>query len=423
MNQPSEYQVAVDLGSSVVTTVVGSADDYGQLHVYGVGRAPSNGITNGQVTNVSRTAASIRQSLDQAEASSGRAITQVGFCVTGTHFASVNNRGAVALPSAEEPITWDDMLRAEESGKAVTIRPGTELVHAIPRYFIVDADRRCDDPRGQHGRRLDVETHIVTGSTSAIQNAAACVAKAGVQISLVAAKPVVGAVRAIHDDDRQLGALVLGLDAGTTSINAFEDGAISHTSVIGIGTLDIAHDLAYGLGCSVDHALRLMRAHGMAHPLLVPRAAEPIQLPGFADGVQQVTLTKIAEFIYPRLSEIITMVQDQVTEHQLQYAATCGIVVTGVGATLQGVERVIERAFETQGARVGSVGPLSGLSDQLSGPDAIAAVGMLEWLVQGAAQSAAAARQSRRNEPAQPSLIGSLAAGVSSIARVFSPHA
>ena len=422
MSQPSQYQVAVDLGSSVVTTVVGSTDDYGRLHVHGVGRAPSKGIDRGQVTNVTRAAASIRQSLDQAEASSGRAITEVGLCVTGPHFKSQNNRGAFELRSTEEPITWDDMRRAEELAKSVTIDPGTELVHAIPRYFIVDLERRCDDPRGQHGRRLDVETHIVTGKMSANDDAASCVKMAGVQVKLIAAKPVVGAVRAVHDDDRRLGALVLGLDAGTTSINAFEDGAISHTSVIGMGTLDIAHDLAIGLGCRVDHALELMREYGRAHPLLVPRGAEPIQLRDFADGVQQVTLTQMTEYIFPRLNEIITLVLKQVEEHQLQYAASCGIVLTGVGATLQGVEQVISRSFRAP-ARIGSVGPLSGLSDQLSGPEAIAAVGMLEWLVQGAAQSAAADGQSRRNESAKPSLIGSLAAAVSSIARVFSPHA
>ena len=229
--------VAIDLGSSVITTVVGERNDHGQLHILGVGQSPSAGIEAGQISHVSRAADAIRHSLDQAEASSARQILSVGVAVSGAHLQSMNNRGAVALPSFGEPIRDSDLIRAIDSGRAVTINTSSTLLHAIPRYYVVDSERRSFDPRGQHGQRLDVSMHLVTASQSAIQNAAHCVQNAGVDVELIAAKPVVAAERAVRSDEKEFGALVIGLDAGTTTLTAFEDGAISHTSAIQIGTL------------------------------------------------------------------------------------------------------------------------------------------------------------------------------------------
>ena len=419
MPQHPQYQVALDLGSSVITTVVGGVDEYGGLHIYGVGRSPSAGIIAGEVTNVSRAAAAIRQSLDQAEAASGAQINQVGFSITGTHFESRNNRGAVAL-SIEDPINWEDMMRAEESGKAVTITPGSELIHAIPRHFVVDAERRCDDPRGQHGHRLDVDTHIVTGGSTAIRHAAACVANAGVKITLAAAKPVVGAVRAIRDEERRMGALVIGFDAGTTSVTAFEDGAISHTSVLKTGMLNVVSDLAKGLGCSADTATEIMSAHGFAHPLVAAEHEEAVALPSFSGGMKQVTRTEIAGYVYPRLNEMLTMVGQRVTEQQLHNAASGGIILTGGGAELRGVDQVIAKAFNVP-VRIGGVGQLSGLSDQLDRPDAIGAVGMLAWLLDVSAQAHQPRRAAQRSS--ESSLLAAASSAISSFSRVFGTSA
>ncbi len=421
MPPPHNHRVAVDLGSSVITTVVAEQDEFGRIHVHGVGQAPAVGIEAGQITNVTRAAAAIRQSLDQAEAASGREIREVGIALSGAHLQSLNNRGAVALPTYGEPITWEDMERAVASGKAVSISPAETMLHAIPRYYIVDAERRCEDPRGQHGQRLDVEIHIVTASASAMQNAWHCVQSAGVGISWTAAKPVVASRRAIRDDERELGAVVIGLDAGTTSISAFEGGALSHTAVLPIGSAHIVRDLAIGLGCSTDDAADIMRQYGHAHPLLAAADGPEIELLGFSHAPRCTTPAEIAAFIYPRLSEIISMVGEHVTAHQLQHALSCGIVLTGRGAALQGVERVLGRAFQAP-ARVASTGQLAGLSDRLDHPEALGAVGLLQWMIDLSDDHASAQAAAPRSAEGG-SMFTSLTAGVASIARVFSPHA
>ena len=420
--------VAIDLGSSVITTVVGERNDHGQLHILGVGQSPSAGIEAGQISHVSRAADAIRHSLDQAEASSARQILSVGVAVSGAHLQSTNNRGAVALPSFGEPIRDSDLIRAIDSGRAVTINASSTLLHAIPRYYVVDSERRSFDPRGQHGQRLDVSMHLVTASQSAIQNAAHCVQNAGVDVELIAAKPVVAAERAVRSDEKEFGALVIGLDAGTTTLTAFEDGAISHTSAIQIGTSHIARDLSIGLHCGADEARRIMQAHGQAIPQLIREDAADIELRGFspaAGDAQTVAPTFVAEIIYARVCEIITMISNRVTEQQLRQAVAGGIILTGSGAMLGGIDLLFSKALESP-ARVADPGELFGLTDKLSRPDALGAGGMLDWMLDSgdAMQTTQAGGTGglRRQSESAGSMLASLASGVSSLARVFSPN-
>lgn len=425
MPPTSTASVAIDLGSSVVTTVVGGRNDHGQLHILGVGQSPSAGIEAGQISHVSRAAAAIRQSLDQAEASSGRQILSVGVAVSGAHLHSMNNRGAVALPSFGEPIRDSDLIRAIDSGRAVTLNASSTLLHAIPRYYVVDSDRRSFDPRGQHGQRLDVSMHLVTASQSAIQNAAHCVQNAGIDVELIAAKPVVAAERAVRGDEKEFGVLVVGLDAGTTTLTAFEEGAISHTSAIQIGTAHITRDLSIGLHCSSEEAMRIMHLHGQAIPQLVPDESDEIELRGFspvAGESQSVSPRFVAEIINARVSEIISMLTARITEHQLQQAVAGGIVLTGSGAMLGGIDLLFSKAMESP-ARVANGGDLYGLTDKLSRPDAMGAVGMLDWMLDSS--DVVQANQTttlRRQAAATGSMFSSIASGVAGLARVFSPN-
>ena len=417
--------VAIDLGSSFITTVVGERHERGQLHILGVGRAPSVGIEAGQITHISRASDAIRQSLDQAEASSARRILSVGIALSGAHLQSANNRGAIALPSLGEPIRDSDLIRAIDSGRAVTLNTANTLLHAIPRYYVVDSERRSFDPRGQHGQRLDVSMHLVTASQSAIQNAAHCVQKAGVDVELIAAKPVVAAERAVRSEEKEFGALVIGLNAGTTTLTAFEDGAISHTSALPIGASHIARDLSIGLHCSNEEARLILQSHGQAIPQLVPGNAPDIELRGFSPAAANgpsVTPTFVAEIIYARVCEIITMISKCATEQQLQAAVAGGIILTGSGAMLGGIDLLFGKAMEAP-ARIGDSGELYGLSEKLNRPDALGAVGMLDWMLDsGDAMRVNRLDDSRRAADGPGSMFSSLASGVSSLARVFSPN-
>jgi cell division protein FtsA len=425
MPPTSNASVAIDLGSSVITTVVGGRNDHGQLHILGIGQTPSAGIEAGQISHVSRAAGAIRQSIDQAEASSARQILSVGIAVSGSHLQSMNNRGAVALPSFGEPIRDADLIRAIDSGRAVTINATSTLLHAIPRYYVVDTERRSFDPRGQHGQRLDVSMHLVTASQSAIQNAVHCVQNAGVDVELIAAKPVVAAERAVRSDEKEFGALAIGLDAGTTTLTAFEDGAISHTSAIQIGTSHIARDLSIGLHCSNEEARRVMHVHGHAIPQFVQENAAEIELHGFspiASDAQSVHPSFIAEIIHARVCEVISMLANRITEHQLQHALAGGIVLTGTGAMLGGIDLLFTKALESP-ARIADAGGLFGLTDKLNRPDGLGAIGMLDWMLDsGDVMQPNQTGALRRHAAGTGSMFSSLASGFAGLARVFSPN-
>ena len=429
MTPTNTAAVAIDLGSSVITTVIGERREHGELHILGVGQAPSAGVEAGQISHVSRAAAAIRHSLDQAEASSGRQILSAGVAISGPHLQSINNRGAVALPPYGEPIRDHDLQRAIDSAKAVQIDPTHRMLHALPRFYVIDSELRSFDPRGQHGNRLDVSMHFVSGSNGAIKNAGNCIEEAGIEVELLAAKPVVASERAVSAEEKEYGALVIGLDAGTTTLTAYEDGAIAHTSTIAIGTAHIARDISVGLHCGGDEARRVMQTHGVAVPQLIAPDAPHIELQRFAQNagsengaaLQPASPAFVADIIHARVCEVISRIQDRITDEQLHHAASIGIVLTGGGASLGGIDLLFSKAMQTS-ARIADVGELHGLTDKLRQPDALGAVGMLEWLIDQRDTVAITPGAARGPSLSTGSMIASLTSSIGSLAKVFSPN-
>ena len=74
------------------------------------------------------------------------------------------------MPDRSRPISGDDIARALEGAKIISIPANREILHVLPRYYIVDGQDSVTDPLGMYGQRLDVEAHIITVASSAIAN-------------------------------------------------------------------------------------------------------------------------------------------------------------------------------------------------------------------------------------------------------------
>ena len=159
--------------------------DKGAVDIIGVGLTPSDGLRKGVVVDLDATTGAIRSAVDKAQQMAGNVlIRSVVVGVTGEHISSLNSRGVIAITSSEREITASDVDRVVEASKVIVLPPEREIVHSIPRGFSVDGQDGVKDPVGMSGGRLEVETHIVTGSTSFIDNVAKCVQRAGLAIDV-----------------------------------------------------------------------------------------------------------------------------------------------------------------------------------------------------------------------------------------------
>ena len=408
---------AIDLGSTKVATIVGDADEHDKLRVLGSGVAPSAGVEKGQVSNIAQATEAIRVSLEKAERSSGTHIVSAGVSVSGAHLASLNNRGIVAIPGLDRPISADDTQRVIDAGRTVSLQSNREMMHALPRYFVVDGQDRVSDPEGMHGQRLDVEMHIITGGMSALQNVMKCVEGAGAQVDTLIASTVATAAAVLHPDEMQEGVVLLDVGGGTTDLAICLDGAIAHTAVLPVGGVHVTRDLVVGLRCPYATAEEVKTAHGETL-LAASERDEPVQLGSFNGGQErEVPRSLIAEIVQARVEEILAMALVEVKRSGHGERISAGLVVTGGTAQLPGLLTVAEEMSGLP-ARVGSVAEVYGLMDQLSGPAYATALGLLRWMTDAYEPGS---QPVRWRLPQGPGVFG-LLRGLGRWSRVFLPQ-
>ncbi len=199
---------SIDLGTTKVCTIVGEVLSDQPLRILGVGISVADGLNRGMVENLRDASESIRTSVEQAERSSGTHIVSAHVAVAGPHISCLNNRGIVAIPDRERPISQDDVARVLDGARIVSIPTNREIIHAVPRYYIVDGQDHVTDPVGMYGQRLDAETHIITGLSTVLQNATKCVETAGVQVETLIVSSLASAESVLEQEEKRQGVVL-----------------------------------------------------------------------------------------------------------------------------------------------------------------------------------------------------------------------
>ncbi len=406
---------SIDIGTTKVCTLIGEVLPEQPLRILGVGIAAANGLSRGMVENLHDAAASIRTSVEQAERSSGTRILSAHVGVTGPHISCANNRGIVAIPDRDRPISQDDVARALDGSRIVSIPTNREIMHAVPRYFVVDGQDHVSDPVGMYGQRLDVETHIVTGLSTVLQNETKCVESAGVQVETLIVGALASAEAVLDDEEKRQGVVLVDIGGGTTDIAVFAEGSICHTAVLAVGGGHITRDLVVGLRCPYQAAEDAKALYGHALPSAID-AEETVELNVFgSEEHRSVQRRRIAEIVQARAEEICEMVLREVRRAVHDDVLSAGLVLTGGTANLTGIAQLAEQVTGLP-ARVGAPRNVQGLIDTLSDPAYAASVGVLQWAVR---EYAAGAWHAPQRSFAMP---GDLWQRISRWARVLLPE-
>jgi cell division protein FtsA len=237
------YLVGLDVGTSKVTAVVGEILDGVGLDIVGLGVAESRGIRRGVVVNLEAAVESIKKAIEEAELMAGVEIDSVHLGLSGPHIKGFNSRGVIAVAGKNREITREDVRRAIDAAKAVSLPTGREILHVLPQDFVVDEQDGIGAPVGMTGARLEVNVHIVTGSQSSTQNIVACVNRAGVSVAETVVEQLAASDAVLTDDEKELGVALVDIGGGTTDIAIHERGSLWHTAVIGVGGDHFTNDI------------------------------------------------------------------------------------------------------------------------------------------------------------------------------------
>ncbi len=384
---------AIDVGTTKVTTVVGEVTSEADLRILGVGVAPSGGISKGMVENIRDATDSIRVSVDKAQRSSGTRILSAHVGIAGSHIGCLNNRGIVAIPDRARPIGQEDVARALDGARIISIPTNRQVLHVVPRYFIVDGQDHVTDPLGMYGQRLDVEAHIVTGLETAMQNLTKCVESVGVQVDSLVLEPLAAAESVLQQEEKEEGVALVDIGGGTTDIAMYLEGSVIHVAVLPVGGNHITRDLVVGLRCPYQSAELAKEKYGHCLPSTV-EPEEEVELAAFgSEGQKAVSRRRICEVIQARVEEILEMVMTEMKRAVHDDIMSAGLVLTGGTAKLAGIEKLAEEVTSLP-ARTGVPRNIHGLTDTLTDPAYATSVGLLQWVVREE-EAAAWARRPR----------------------------
>jgi cell division protein FtsA len=371
---------AIDVGTTKVCTIVGEVAGTGETRILGVGVAPSAGLTKGMVDNIREATEAIRASVEKAERASGTRILSAFVALSGAQVESVNNRGIVAVPDRSRPISQDDVSRALEGAKIISVPSNREILHVLPRFYVVDGQDSVSDPLGMYGQRLDVEAHIITVASNALANLSKVVEAAGVQVDEIVLQPLAGAEAVLTLEEKRQGVILADIGGGCTDISVFVEGSIQHTATLPVGGNHITRDLVVGMRCPYHSAEEAKERYGNALPRLVD-ADETIEIEAFGAERQRVYERRmVCQIIQARCEEILEMVVTEAGRATEADLLSAGLVLTGGTARLPALDLLAEQVTRLP-ARIGMPSRIFGLVDELHDPAFATAVGLLQWAV------------------------------------------
>lgn len=369
--------VGIDVGSSKVCTLVGEVRDEG-VRIVGVGVAPSRGVRKGMVVNVAEATAAIAESAQEAERTSGYQIERAYVSLSGTHVSSLNSRGVVAVSRREEGIAVEDVDRALDAAGAVAVPYNRELIHVIPRHYVVDDQEGVRDPLGMHGFRLEVEAHVVTGSTTAIHNLLKCVNGAGVVVDEVVLGSLAAGDAVLLENEREMGVVLVDIGGGTTDIAIFIEGTVWHTATLGIGGEYITSDVAIGLRLPTEEAEAVKVRYGHTRPAQVGQDERFPAEPFGESSPQSLPRWKLAEIIEARAEEMLEMTLTEIKRSGYDGLLPAGVVLCGGVAQLTGLQDLAREVLGLP-VRIGRPLGLVGLVDRIGGPAYAVPAGLVSW--------------------------------------------
>lgn len=383
---------AIDIGTCKITTIIASEDeDSGKLRVVGVASIPSRGIRKSQVVDIEEAISAITQSVEAAERMAGFSISDSYISISGSHIKSQNSKGVVAVANSGEEITEQDVARVVESARAVSLPSSREILHVIPKDFIVDSQPGIKDPLSMTGVRLEVEAHIITGASTAIRNLVKCVSEIGINVLGVVFAGLASAEAVLTETEKELGICLVDIGGGTTSIAVFVEGSLTHSCVLPIGAKHITNDLAIGLRVSLEQAenIKLALSNNPKDKLLknVEDNSDLIDVEKLGLNEEEIKKpsykTLVEGIIKPRLTEIFTMIGEELKKAGLTTSTPAGIVLCGGGALTVDADKVCKRTLsmpvrisQLDGSQKTNV-QLTGLIDEVTTPLYAAAHGAI----------------------------------------------
>jgi cell division protein FtsA len=379
---------ALDIGTSKIACLVARLRPYGPqevlrrrthiVEVLGLGHAGARGMKAGGVVDLTEVEQVLRQSIDVAERN---ASVQLESVVLSVSAGRISSECYAACVNVGGTVSEGDIGRVLAAGNRHSVREGRVVLHSLPIAYTLDNTRGIHDPRGMLGRQFGVDMHVVTTEVAAARNLMLAVERCHLGVEAMAASPYMAGLSVLADDEADLGAAVVDLGAGTTTMAVFSGGRFVHADGFALGGRHVTMDLARALDASIADAERIKTFYGTVlsgglgerDMITVPSpVGDEDQQPQF------VPRGSLVRFIKPRVEEILEMVRDRLAASPFAAESRARVVLTGGASQLTGLAEMAARMLGRP-VRIGRPLGISGLTEAAKGPAFAVAAGLLVY--------------------------------------------
>jgi len=369
----------IDIGSSKIATIAGmKSEETGELKIIGFNATVARGIRKGLIVDIKEVTEVVEESVEKAERMSGHKINNAFVSVGGPHISSLNSHGIVAVANPQGEISEEDVDRVLEAARAISLSSTRQIIEVIPRDYIVDGQPGIKSPIGMSGVRLEVETHIITASSTNLKNIDRVLDDLGIENQGFVFSGLSSAEAVLTNTEKELGVVLVDIGGGKIDIAIFVDGSLSYSSSIPIGARHITNDIAVGLRVSLDSAekIKLYLSKNLDANKKKPPQINLNEL-NLEENVTEVSLKTLVDgIIAPRLEEIFKLIFEEIEKSEFGQQVPSGLVITGGGALTVGMLESGKRVVGLP-IRIGVPDKVTGLIDETSDPQYSSTQGLL----------------------------------------------
>jgi cell division protein FtsA len=378
MFDESSIIVGLEIGTSKICAVVGEQGADGALNIVGLGQARSRGVRKGEIADAALVEEDVRNAIVEAEKMADVEIRSVYLGVSGAHIRGFNNRGVHPVVSADREISRDDVGDVVKNAKAINLPAENTIIHAVRQHFLVDGHGGITDPVGMLGARIEVDMHVVHGNTNRLQNAIRLVKGLQLKVEEIVSSGLASSLALLTSDQKELGALVIDIGAGTTDYVVYADGVIKHTGVLAVGGDHVSNDLGHGLKVPLSRAEKLKLEHGSAlvDEAMIGRTLTLTNEHGLP--LKTVNVEHLQRIMSLRLEELFQIIAADLESAGLVDYLRAGVFLCGGGARVPQVAALAERILQMP-VSIGQTNSISGLKSALDQPEFVTAIGLAKF--------------------------------------------
>lgn len=339
----NRYIAALDIGTQTIKALVASQKNDDDLEVVFQTQRESKGVRRGIVVNPEEVSCILQDISGQIKTELNKNIGSLSVNIDGSHLFCQPSHGLISVSRADQKISEEDVSRVLQEAQAISLPLNKEIFDVVPQEFIIDGQKGIKEAQGLQGVRLEADVLVLGGFGPYLRNHSQAVLNSDFEILNRIPSPIAAARACLTEKQKELGAAVVDIGAGTSGLAVFKEGDLIHLAILPMGSANITEDIAIGFKTEMDLAERIKIEYGACQPDKRQKR-EKIKVEGEEPLV--FSQKQLLNIIVPRVSEIFSEINRHLKSISKEKSLPGGVILTGGGANLPKIVELAKKELK-----------------------------------------------------------------------------